>query len=229
MIGGLIMNITKPVRLSLPKQIANEIEKAIKNGSLKVGGKIPSEPELVKEFGVSRNTVREAVQALIQAGVLEARQGDGTYVLASERFEANILKRLSDSDMYEVYEVRLCLENEIVNLATKRRTKSDIMDIKKALEKRNSIKLTAKENTDVDIEFHIIIAKSSHNTILYDLYKYVSKFIYNSIQQKVELSNIEESNFDQLHTELFDAICEKDCKKGQEIIIKILKIKKHRK
>ena len=218
------MNITKPVRVSLPKQIANEIEKAIKNGSLKVGSKIPSEPELVKEFGVSRNTVREAVQALIQAGVLEARQGDGTYILASERFEANMLERLSDSDMNEVYEVRLCLEKEIIKLSTKRRTESDIVDIKKALEKRNSIKLTAKENTDVDIEFHITIAKSSHNTILYDLYKYVSKFICNSIQRKVELSNIEEFNFDQLHTELFDAICEKDCKKGQETIIKILEI-----
>lgn len=218
------MDIIKPVRLSLPKQIANEIEKAIKNGSLKVGGKIPSEPELVKEFGVSRNTVREAVQALIQAGVLEARQGDGTYVLASERFEATILKRLSDSDMYEVYEVRLCLENEIIKLATKRRTESDIVDIKKALDKRNSIKLTAKENTDVDIEFHIAIAKSSHNTIFYDLYKNVSKFIFNSIQQKIELSNIEASNLDQLHTELFNAICEKDCKKGQETIIKILEI-----
>ena len=224
MIGGLTMNITKPVRVSLPKQIANEIEKAIKNGSLKVGSKIPSEPELVKEFGVSRNTVREAVQALIQAGVLEARQGDGTYILASERFEANMLERLSDSDMNEVYEVRLCLEKEIIKLSTKRRTESDIVDIKKALEKRNSIKLTAKENTDVDIEFHITIAKSSHNTILYDLYKYVSKFICNSIQRKVELSNIEEFNFDQLHTELFDAICEKDCKKGQETIIKILEI-----
>lgn len=218
------MNITKPVKLSLPKQISNEIEKAIKNGSLKVGSKIPSEPQLVKEFGVSRNTIREAVQSLIQAGVLEARQGDGTYVLASERFEANILKRLTDSDMYEVYEVRLCLEKEIIKLATKRRTEADIVDIKEALNKRNVMKLTAKENTDVDLDFHIAIAKASHNTIFYDLYKYVSKFICNSIQQKVEFNNIDEDNVDQLHTKLLDAICEKDCEKAEKTMIEILNI-----
>uniref|UniRef100_UPI00272B7D39 FadR/GntR family transcriptional regulator n=1 Tax=Vallitalea guaymasensis TaxID=1185412 RepID=UPI00272B7D39 len=185
------MDIKKPVRLSLPKQIANEIEKNIKNGSLELGSKIPSEPELAKEFGVSRNTIREAVQSLIHAGVLEARQGDGTYILASGRFEANILKRLSDSGMNEVYEVRLCLEKDIVRLASLRRTESDILHIKEALIKRNEVKLTAKENTDVDLAFHIAIAKASHNDIFFDLYKYVSKFISNSIQQKVESNNME--------------------------------------
>ncbi|GKX29091.1 GntR family transcriptional regulator [Vallitalea longa] len=218
------MDIKKPIRLSLPKQIASEIEKAIKDGSLKLGSKIPSEPELAKEFGVSRNTIREAVQSLIHAGVLEARQGDGTYILVSGRFEANILKRLSDSDMNEVYEVRLCLEKDIVKLATTRRTESDIKHIKKALERRNQIKLTAKENTDVDIAFHIAIAKASHNTIFYDLYKYVSKFISNSIQQKVEINNMEGDKIDQLHTELFNAIYEKNVEKAEDTIVKILDI-----
>lgn len=218
------MDIKKPVRLSLPKQIANEIEKNIKNGSLELGSKIPSEPELAKEFGVSRNTIREAVQSLIHAGVLEARQGDGTYILASGRFEANILKRLSDSGMNEVYEVRLCLEKDIVRLASLRRTESDILHIEEALIKRNEVKLTAKENTDVDLAFHIAIAKASHNDIFFDLYKYVSKFISNSIQQKVESNNMEGDKVDQLHTELFNAINAKNVEKAENTIIKILDI-----
>ncbi|WP_273323400.1 FadR/GntR family transcriptional regulator [Vallitalea guaymasensis] len=224
MIGGLHMDIKKPVRLSLPKQIANEIEKNIKNGSLELGSKIPSEPELAKEFGVSRNTIREAVQSLIHAGVLEARQGDGTYILASGRFEANILKRLSDSGMNEVYEVRLCLEKDIVRLASLRRTESDILHIKEALIKRNEVKLTAKENTEVDLAFHIAIAKAAHNDIFFDLYKYVSKFISNSIQQKVESNNMEGDKVDQLHTELFNAINEKNVEKAENTIIRILDI-----
>ena len=63
------MEINKPIRISLPKQISIEIEKAIKKGAFKIGEKIPSEPDLVKTFEVSRNTIREAIQSLIQAGV----------------------------------------------------------------------------------------------------------------------------------------------------------------
>lgn len=66
------MEINKPIRISLPKQISIEIEKAIKKGTFKIGEKIPSEPDLVKTFEVSRNTIREAIQSLIQAGVLTA-------------------------------------------------------------------------------------------------------------------------------------------------------------
>ena len=132
------MQITKPVKQSLPKQITLEIEKAIKNGIFKVGEKIPSEPDLVKEFSVSRNTIREAIQSLIQAGVLESRQGDGTYVLTNDRFEANIFTRLSNSKIQEVHEVRVSLEKEIVKLAAQRRTKDDLIEIKKALDEINA-------------------------------------------------------------------------------------------
>ena len=104
------MEIKKPIKQSLPKQISIQIEKAIKDGIFKVGEKIPSEPELVKSFEVSRNTIREAIQSLIQAGVLESRQGNGTYVLTNDRFEANILTRLSSSKISEVHEVRISLE-----------------------------------------------------------------------------------------------------------------------
>ena len=56
------------------------MERAIASGVWTVGEKIPPEPELMAHFGVSRNTLREAIQALIHGGVLQARQGDGTYI-----------------------------------------------------------------------------------------------------------------------------------------------------
>ena len=134
------MEIKKPIKQSLPKQISIQIEKAIKDGIFKVGEKIPSEPELVLSFEVSRNTIREAIQSLIQAGVLESQQGNGTYVLTNDRFEANILTSLSSSKISEVHEVRISLEKEIVKLAALRRTQEDLINIKKALDKKNSIK-----------------------------------------------------------------------------------------
>ena len=218
------MEIKKPIKQSLPKQISIQIEKAIKDGIFKVGEKIPSEPELVKSFEVSRNTIREAIQSLIQAGVLESRQGNGTYVLTNDRFEANILTRLSSSKISEVHEVRISLEKEIVKLAALRRTQEDLINIKKALDEKNSIKDNIQENSKADFEFHLCIAKACHNSIFYDLYKSISQYICTSIQERLELTFMEEENIAALHTDLYEAIFSQDTKKAQEIINKILEI-----
>lgn len=218
------MEIKKPIKQSLPKQISIQIEKAIKDGIFKVGEKIPSEPELVKSFEVSRNTIREAIQSLIQAGVLESRQGDGTYVLTNDKFEANILTRLSSSKISEVHEVRVSLEKEIVKLAALRRTQEDLINIKKALDEKNSIKENIQENSKADLEFHLCIAKACHNSIFYDLYKSISQYICTSIQERLELTFMEEENISALHTDLYEAIFSQDTKKAQEIINKILEI-----
>lgn len=218
------MEIKKPIKQSLPKQISIQIEKAIKDGIFKVGEKIPSEPELVKSFEVSRNTIREAIQSLIQAGVLESRQGNGTYVLTNDIFEANILTRLSSSKISEVHEVRVSLEKEIVKLAAQRRTQEDLINIKKALDEKNSIKATLIENSKADFEFHLCIAKACHNSIFYDLYKSISQYICTSIQERLELTFMEEENISALHTDLYEAIFSQDTKKAQEIINKILEI-----
>ena len=122
---------------SLPKQVASQIEKKIKNGEFKIGQKIPSEPELVKLLGVSRNSIREAIQSLILVGILDSKQGKGTYVLAKERFEADITTRLNIAQRNDILEVRRLVEVEIVKLAAQRRDEKDLYSIKKALEDRN--------------------------------------------------------------------------------------------
>lgn len=218
------MEINKPIRISLPKQISIEIEKAINKGTFKIGEKIPSEPDLVKTFEVSRNTIREAIQSLIQAGVLESRQGDGTYVVTTSRFEANILNRLNNSKISEVHEVRVSLEREIVKLAALRRTQSDLAEIKKTLENKNLTKGSFKENSEADLAFHLSIAKASHNSIFYDLYKSISEYICTSIEKRLEITHMEEELISQLHIELFEAISLQDSKKAAEVINKILEI-----
>ena len=218
------MEINKPIRISLPKQISIEIEKAIKKGTFKIGEKIPSEPDLVKTFEVSRNTIREAIQSLIQAGVLESRQGDGTYVVTTSRFEANILNRLNNSKISEVHEVRVSLEREIVKLAALRRTQSDLAEIKKTLENKNLTKGSFKENSEADLAFHLSIAKASHNSIFYDLYKSISEYICTSIEKRLVITHMEEELISQLHIELFEAISSQDSKKAEEVINKILEI-----
>ncbi|MBI9110715.1 FadR/GntR family transcriptional regulator [Maridesulfovibrio ferrireducens] len=216
------MDKKKLIKLSLPKQISSEIEMSIKNGSLNVGDKLPSEPELVKIFGVSRNTVREAIQSLIQAGVLESRQGDGTYVMSSGRFEANMVNRLYES-MDEVNEVRLSLEKEIVKFAAVRRTEKDLELISIALENRNLTKDSVSENCKWDMEFHLAIAKASHNSIFYDIYNSFSTFIYKSVEERMNGKETIEGMLNQLHIDLYEAIYQKDAERAESIIVTILK------
>jgi GntR family transcriptional regulator len=64
----------------LPAQIAKRLTDTIRAGRAAIGSRLPSEPQLAELFGVSRNTVREAVRQLIAEGILESRQGVGTFV-----------------------------------------------------------------------------------------------------------------------------------------------------
>ncbi len=74
------MTIKKTSRSTLVEQVTEQIEQMIESGQWKVGEKIPPEPELMEQFAVSRNTLREAIRSLVHAGMLETRQGIGTTI-----------------------------------------------------------------------------------------------------------------------------------------------------
>jgi len=69
-------------RVSLVDTVVDRLRNEIVTGAWPVGTRIPTEAELVEALGVSRPSVREGVRALAQVGLLESRQGDGTYVIA---------------------------------------------------------------------------------------------------------------------------------------------------
>src|SRR3954469_23145413 len=73
-------------RAGLIEQVIDQLREQIVAGTWPIGGRIPTESELAALTGPSRNTVREAVQSLVHAGLLERRQGSGTYVLAASEF-----------------------------------------------------------------------------------------------------------------------------------------------
>lgn len=91
------------------------------------------------------------------------------------------------------------------------------------MKNRHSVKGSIKENSKVDVKFHMAIAEACHNTIFIDLYRLISQFISNSIEQRGEFKGLNKE-FDKLHLELFEAIELKDSKKAEEVITKILTI-----
>ncbi|TFJ43597.1 hypothetical protein CKN73_02870 [Carnobacterium divergens] len=201
----------KPTRISLAKQITTEIESQIESGRWPVGSKIPPESHLAEQFGVSRNTMREALQSLTQLGVLASKPGDGTYVMTAGKFEANMYTRLEKAETKEIAEARLFLEKDLAILAAKNRNETDIEKIALALKKRNEKKATLEEEAKSDIEFHVEIAKAAHNSVMYELYCYMSNYIYELILEKM-YQDLEQDlpDLEKLHQDLFLAIKKQD-------------------
>src|SRR5699024_12086228 len=94
------MSINKPKRLSLVEQVTKEIELLIQQKHWKVGQKIPPEKDLIEQFDVSRNTLREAIRAVVHVGLLTTKQGSGTVVTsASTRSEEHTSELQSRFDL----------------------------------------------------------------------------------------------------------------------------------
>jgi len=214
----------KPIKYSLTKQIANEIENQIKSGEYKIGDKIPTEPELVEYFQASRNTIRESVQSLIHAGILEAKQGKGTYVIASERLQVDFFCLMDKTKKEEILEVRNLLEEHIVVSAALNATDEDLLKIEKSLYQRNNYSQIVRENTEADMAFHIDISIATHNSLLINIYKYVSQYFNEFIAESLTINKDKQEYIDSLHMELFDAIKTKNCINAKETIFKIINL-----
>lgn len=130
------------------------------------GEKIPNENQLSQELGVSRTTMREAIQYLVTQGVLEVRRGKGTYVAENPTTEEEFgFDKLNVMHMKikDLYELRMMLEPDMAAYAAVRATDSEleeILEIGRAIEKDEE---TMIEDPIRNQEFHNAISRASHN------------------------------------------------------------------
>ena len=215
------MNTRIVKRDSLSKQVSDKLESMIESGAYKVGDRIPTEPELMEMFQVSRNTIREAVQSLTWAGILVVKQGDGTYVRSNNRFQANMAQKYSQVDLEDILETRNCLDVSIAHLAAQRRNQEDIARMEAALlNRKNQI----GRDTKADLDFHIAVTMACHNTILIDVYKSLSVYLENQIAERNVASQLSHEEIDNLHEILFRAIADGDPDRAASAVQKILEI-----
>src|SRR4051812_14827640 len=112
------MNLDPVARPSgLCDQVIARLRHQITSGAWPMGSRIPTEPELVQQLGVARNTVREAVRALAHNGLLDIRQGSGTYVVATSELAVVMRRRFAAADRGHVIELRSALEVAAAGLA----------------------------------------------------------------------------------------------------------------
>ncbi|OBG14720.1 GntR family transcriptional regulator [Mycolicibacterium celeriflavum] len=176
------MTLATTRRTGLVDQAIEQLRASVASGAWPVNSRIPTEPELAAALGVGRNTVREAVRALAHSGLLEVRQGDGTYVRATSEV-SGALRRLCGTELREVLQVRRCLEVEGARLAARARTSADLDDLRALLKRRDQISPSDDPEAfaRADTEFHVAVVRSSHNVVLIELYRGLTEVVMASV------------------------------------------------
>ncbi len=198
-------------RKKLGDQVIHQLQEKISLGELKPGEKIPTETELMTLFGVGRSTVREAVRVLAKAGLLEVRQGDGTYVLDRTNNLEPLEHRLRRASILEVYEVRRALELEIAKLAARRRSEEDLLAMRESLAKRREARRVNDKRSyvDADLLFHLAIAAASKNSVLTDLYFSFSNTVRDALDKLISDQELHKNQIS-IHEQLLAAIERQD-------------------
>lgn len=151
-------------------KVAQQIIECIKNGEYKPGERLPSERELAEKMKVSRGPLREALSSLQTANIIKTKNGAGTYVNDSAPSKRNAFKALasalSGQSPIDILEVREAIEVKAAALAAENRTEKDIENLINAVEKLKKLIRSGKDPREADMEFHLAIAKATHNTVL---------------------------------------------------------------
>ncbi len=203
----------QPVRrTSLIAQVTEQLRAEIRSGRWAIGSRIPTEPELTELTGTGRNTVREAVQALVHAGMLERRQGSGTYVIAASDLGGTLTKYFADAGERDVLELRQALDAQAARLAALRRDDGDIRTLLELLERRQQAWDT--DNTaavEADVALHRAIVAASHNAVYLEFYDSLLPVIEDVIRSRTTRYG---DDYHAEHAELVHAVIDGDSERA---------------
>ncbi|MFF3466438.1 FadR/GntR family transcriptional regulator [Streptomyces sp. NPDC001984] len=200
------MPLSHPRRSALSEQVIAELRTQITSGEWPVGFRIPTEPELVEQLGVARNTVREAVRALAHNGLLDIRQGSGTYVAATSELAGVMHRRFAETDPQHIAELRSTLEAGAAKLAAVRRTEKDLKQLDALLVRREEAwdSGDAEAFVTADATFHLAVVAASHNDVMTAMHADLGEVLRDWLRADVGDVMTPETHMD--HARLVDAI-----------------------
>lgn len=209
--------------------VVNGIIDSIIKREIRPGGKLPTEPELSKEYNVGRNSVREAIKQLQAFGILEIRRADGTYV--ADSYNNHMLDPmlysliLQEHDWQDFVQLR-----EVIDIGTLRVALSDpgVVKIVPALEgillQMKSLLEQEKPDIDgvlrLDLEFHSDITKTINNPMVTTVNNYVTLISIPSRRKSVEkwIADNKSETFIALHQQLIDVIATRDAGRIEQAV-----------
>jgi GntR family transcriptional repressor for pyruvate dehydrogenase complex len=184
----------EPVKRSrIYEHIVGQINALIREGRWAPGDQIPPERELAERFKVSRTSVREALRALEMQGIIDSRQGGGTFVRTGDTemlvgpLAAAILR--GRRELAEVLEVRELIEPGIARLAARRATAEHVAELETLLQRQRECIAAERSFVEEDTAFHYTLAKAADNHILLRLHNVILDVLRESRQSYLHVPN----------------------------------------
>ncbi|MER2297724.1 MULTISPECIES: FadR/GntR family transcriptional regulator [Pseudomonas] len=201
---------------SLVELAVERMRERILQGHWQVGQRLPTEPVLALEMGISRNTVREAMRVLAFSGLVEVRQGDGSYLRTCQD-PLQAVQAMSRCTFEQARETRHILEVEAIGLAALRRTDEDLRALRAALAgSAEHFHGDIDAYVSCDLVFHQRLIDAAHNPALSELYRYFSGVVAAALQHNMATVPRCQATFD-LHGQILDAIEQRDPERAKAL------------
>ncbi len=212
-------------RQNISDIVFEQMKALIESGEWKPGDKIPSEPELTQKFGVSRVSVRAALQKLESLGVLQRYPGRGTIIneYASGQAMSQLMPQLifNTPDLISLNDFREIVECGAVKLAAKNRTQDHLDQLELNFARMRQTIDHGEDSSALDVEFHYLIAKASGNPLLAQTYD----ILYQSfLKNMFKVKSIAKEDFCiTYHRRLIDAVRAQDERLAETLMREHLK------
>ena len=204
---------------SVTKEVYSQLRNAIASGEWAIGEKLPSENELATQMGVSRISVRAAIQQLASIGLVESRQGEGTFVCDLNGTQQ--LKRLipamtlTKTNLKNVLELRMVIEAKSAALAAERCTPEILTELKELYHRHNETS-DVEKSAELDAAFHYAIAKATENPLIEQVYSILFDSYSNGFREIVSAMGTERAMY--FHGRIIQAIEDHDPNAASKIM-----------
>ncbi len=205
--GG--MKQGRPKSKTTADRVFEALREKIVSGSIKPGEKLMTERALAETMGVSRTTIRGAIGRLVGMGLLEHRQGKGTFLTRTADGEISPAARamgFQTSTLEDLFEIRAGLESQAVVLAAKRAGQKDVDNLKRSLD-------AISGKVDEDVAFHMAIAMAAKNPVQVHLLKNLYDYLFYGNRKNTYLLDAQPARLQEvnrLHRRILSAIEKRD-------------------
>jgi len=184
------MTILKPVRpQKISDQVFEQLRELIFRGKLKPCDKLMPERDMADTMNVSRTSVRDAIGRLVTMGLVEQKQGKGTFVAVPDSQKGNpfaAAMKAEGATIYDLLEVRMGLECVAAVLAAKRADATDIGAMELSIEEMEKEVLAGQLGTQADTSFHMAIAYATKNPLHIQVMRSFYNYLFHGIMESLK-------------------------------------------
>lgn len=204
--------VFSPIKTTkIPDEVYKQIVTLISSGEIKPSEKLPSERDISAELGVSRQSVREALYRAETMGLIEVKQGEGSFVRSSisNKLKAPLEVILGEQAerVFEFLEIRKLFEGWCAEKAATAAKDEDLKQIKDILDRMKELKTTDKQWEETDLKFHFAVVSAAHHVIAIHIMEalkvsFTTFFDFRQMLEKIDKKEL----LWQHHYEIYEAI-----------------------